>query len=400
VPHISIQAFCERPETAQALDAVFQDRHLYRAHSKLHMGGLQAAVEFYAEAPTPNLIILECLVSSKDMVGALEHLAEFCDPGTKVIVIGGYNDVLLYRELKRRGVTEYIVAPFDDRVVVQTISEAFSEKSVAEFGRLCAFIGARGGVGSSTLAQNVAFNLASDYQQNVVLADMDLGYGTAGLNLNQDPVHGIAEAVFTADRVDDTMIERLLCQCTEHLSLLAAPALLDREYDFDKGAFDGVLDILRTNVPYSVLDLPHTWNGWTKQILTAADELVITATPDLASLRNTKNLLETLKSIRKNDHAPHIVLNQVGLAKRPEISPMDFADSLEQELAAVIPFDAVLFGTSANNGQMLVEASANAKPTEIIRNLGIVLSGRAAARADKKSPLAGITKQLERFRRK
>ena len=400
VPHVSIQAFCDKPETATAMEAVFSDRHLYRAHTKLHMGGLQAAIEFYAEAPTPNMIILECQMRGDEMIHALDSLAEYCDPGTKVIVVGAYNDVLLYRELKRRGVTEYVVAPFDGRLMVQVISEAFGDTNAKEFGRLIAFIGSRGGVGSSTIAHNAAFNISGAYGQNVVLADLDLGYGTAGLNLNQDPVHGISEAVFTAERVDDTMIERLLCQCTENLSLLAAPALLDKEYDFDKTSFDATLDILRSNVPYSVLDVPHCWNGWTKQVLTAVDELVIVATPDLSSLRNTKNLLDTMKHIRQNDAAPHVVLNQVGLAKRPEISPGDFADSLEQELAAVIPFDAVLFGTAANNGQMLAEANASAKPTDIIRQLSYQLSGRETQRGEKKNPLAGLTKHLERFKRK
>ena len=400
VPRVSIQAFCEQSSTAASLESIFQDRHLYRAHCKLHMGGLTAALEFYSEAPTPNLIILESVLPVDQILNALDQLANICDPGTKVIVIGAYNDVQLYREMIRRGVTEYVVAPLDERLVVSVISDAFADSQAKTFGRLIAFIGAKGGVGSSTIAHNVAFDIAQDYQQNVVLADLDLPYGTAGLNLNQDPVHGISEAVFSPDRVDDTVVDRLLCKCTDYLSLLAAPAMLDREYDFDKSSFDGILDIVRSNVPYTVLDVPHGWCSWTKQVLMAADDIVITATPDLACLRNTKNMIETLKSVRRNDNMPKIVLNQVGLAKRPEISVSDFADSLELQPAAIIPFDAMLFGTAANNGQMLAEASGSSKVTDLIRQLAHQLSGKTMPRAEKKSPLQSVLKQLELFKRK
>ena len=400
LPRVSIQAFCEQASTAASLENIFQDRHLYRAHCKLHMGGLTAALEFYSEAPTPNLIILESMLPQNQILNALDQLANICDPGTKVIVIGAYNDVQLYREMVRCGVTEYLVAPLDERLVLHVISDAFADTQTKSFGKLIAFIGAKGGVGSSTIAHNVAFNIAQDYQQNVVLADLDLPYGTAGLNLNQDPVHGISEAVFSADRVDDTVVDRLLCKCTDYLSLLAAPALLDREYDFDKTSFDSILDIARGNAPYTVLDIPHGWNSWTKQVLMAADEIVVTATPDLACLRNTKNIIETLKSVRRNDHMPKIVLNQVGLAKRPEISVADFSDSLELEPAVVVPFDAMLFGAAANNGQMLAEANASAKPTELVRHLAYALSGKAMPKSEKKSPLKSVLKQLELFKRK
>ena len=400
VPRVSIQAFCEQAETATALESIFDDRHLYRAHTKLHMGGLNAALEFYSEAPTPNLIILESLARSNEMLHQLEQLAEVCDPGTKVIVIGSFNDVQLYREMIRQGVTEYLVTPLDPRLVVQLISGAFAESQSKSFGKLIAFIGAKGGVGSSTIAHNVAFDIAQDYQQDVVLADLDLAYGTAGLNLNQDPVHGIAEAVFSPDRLDDTVIYRLLCKCTDHLSLLAAPALLDREYDFDKSSFDGILDTVRSKVPYTVLDVPHGWCSWTKQVLMSADDIVITVIPDLANLRNAKNMIETLKAVRKNDTPPRIVINQSGMLKRPEISVADFTDSLEIEPIAVVPFDAMLFGTAANNGQMLAEASANAKPTEILRQLAHSLSGRAAPKQEKMSPLQSILKQMQFIKRK
>ena len=137
-----------------------------------------------------------------------------------------------------------------------------------------------------------------------VIVDLDLAFGTAGLDFNQDPPQGIAEAVFAPDRVDANLIDRLLSKCSDQLSLLAAPATLDRLYDLPESAFDAIIDMLRATSPCSVLDVPHHWTAWTKRVLVGADEVVIVASPDLANLRNTKTLLDALRQARRNDAAP------------------------------------------------------------------------------------------------
>ena len=111
-------------------------------------------------------------------------------------------------------------------------------------------------------------------------------------------------------------LDRLLTKCSENLSLLAAPSLLDRAYDFERDAFQPVLDVLQRSAPVAVLDVPHAWSEWTRSPAVEVDEVVITAVPDLANLRNTKNMLDALKKLRPNDKPPHLILNQVGMPKR------------------------------------------------------------------------------------
>src|SRR5207237_1080267 len=134
------------------------------------------------------------------------------------------------------------------------------------------------------------------------------------LDSNQAPPQGIADAVFSPDRVDTAFVDRLLSKCTDHLSLLAAPATLDRVYDFATEAFDSIFDSLRATMPCIVLDVPHQWTGWTKHTLVGADDILIVAGPDLANLRNAKNMLDLLKTARPNDRRPYYCLNQVGPA--------------------------------------------------------------------------------------
>ncbi|MGB6322558.1 MAG: AAA family ATPase, partial [Xanthobacteraceae bacterium] len=323
-PRVSVQAFCENVDTAAAIQAAGDDRRLAKAHLRIQMGGLTAAVEAYQSSPTPNVIILESENRSDDILAGLDQLANYCDAGTRVVVIGRMNDVTLYRELVRRGVSDYLISPVDVLQIVRSICGLYSAPDAKPVGRIIAVVGAKGGVGASTVAHNVGFSIAHDLKLDAVVTDLDLAFGTAGLDFNQDPPQGIAEAVFSPDRVDTAFVDRLLAKCTDHLNLLAAPATLDRVYDFGADAFESIFDSLRATVPCVVLDVPHQWTGWTKQTLVGADEVLIVAAPDLANLRNAKSLVDTLRTARPNDAKPRLVFNLVGVPKRPEIAIADF----------------------------------------------------------------------------
>jgi pilus assembly protein CpaE len=389
-PRVSVQAFCESAETAGAVQAAAEDRRMVKAHLRVQMGGAAAAVVAFHSSPTPNVIILESQTHGEDILSGLDELSEVCDAGTRVIVIGRFNDIALYRELIRRGVSEYIIAPVRPIDVVRGICGLYGAPGAKPVGRILAIVGAKGGVGASTIAHNIGWAIARDLKLDSVVTDLDLAFGTAGLDFNQDPPQGIADAVFSPDRVDTAFVDRLLSKCTDNLSVLAAPATLDRVYDFSPEAFDSIFDALRTSVPYVVLDVPHLWSGWTKRVLVGADHILIVASPDLANLRNTKNLLDLLRAARPNDHRPLYCLNQVGIPKRPEIKPADFAKALGDDPIAIIPFEPTIFGTASNNGQMIAEVSPGHRVAEIFRQTALLLAGRNEV----KKPRAGLLTPL------
>lgn len=403
LPRISIQVFAETNDVADSIQHACQDRRMSKAHVKVQTGGVAAAVEAYRNATTPNVIIVESRLNAMHLLAHLDELAGFCDEGTRVVVIGHTNDVLLYRELLRRGVSDYLIAPIQPLDIVRSLSDLFGQAGAgaAPVGKTVAVYGARGGVGSSTVAHNLGHTIVRDTDLATLIVDFDLPFGTAGLDFNQDPLSGIFEAIAEPDRVDAVMIDRLITACGEKLSILAAPSTLDRTYDHSYRNFEPVIDLLRNVAPYIVYDMPHMWTDWARKVLLSADEIVIVAEPDLANLRNAKNLVDALRAARKNDAAPHLVLNQVGMPKRPEIEAGEFAAALELTPVAVIPFDANLFGTAANNGQMLSEVQARHKAAEEFSPLAQAVTGKMDKSPRRKaSPLASLEPLLAKLKMK
>jgi len=398
IPRISIQAFCEHNATAEIIQIAAEDRRLAKAHVHVHMGGIEAAVVHYQHNPTPNLIILESSLPRDHLLAELDRLAENCDSGTKVLIIGQENDVMLYRELLKRGVSEYLVEPIEPLQIMEAISNLYNNPDTEPVGHVYAFIGAKGGVGSSTVCHNASWALSEMLKLDVVIADLDLAFGTTGLDFNQDPMQGIADALSTPDRLDEVLLDRLLTKCSEHLSIFAAPVVLDRDYDISVDGCDQVIDVVRQNVPYVTVDLPHTWTPWVKSVLLQADEVVITAAPDLANLRNAKNVVDLLQQTRRNDSNPRLVMNTVNMPKRPEISIKEFESAIGLKAISIIDFDSETFGQAANNGQMIEELSGKAKSAAAFRDIALSISNRRDAQAVKKS--SGFAPFLEKLKLK
>lgn len=381
VPRIAIHVFAERPDTQASAERAGQDRRLSRATTQVRMGGVSAAVEAYAHEPTPPLIVVECLAGPRELLDQIDRLAQVCDQGTKVVVIGPVNDILLYRELMRRGVSEYMVAPIQPLQLIAAIGGLFSDPARPFTGRSIAFVGARGGAGASSVAHNTAFAISERIGANTVIVDYDLPFGTAGLDFNQDPLNGVADALDQPERLDQTLMDRMMVRCTERLSLFAAPATLDADWDIPPEAFEEVTARIRQTAPFVVLDLPHLWSSWMRRALITADEVVVVATPDLASLRNAKNMMDLVRQGRPNDVPPRLVLNQVGVPGRPEIPAKEFGAALGVHPSLIIPFEPKVFGAAANSGQMILEAAARSKAAESFATLAQIVSHREISAA-------------------
>lgn len=375
-PAITILACWDRPETGELIEHAAMDMRLARTEFYCERGGVEAALAAVDEC-APDLVVVESTLARDQLLSGLDRLAPRLGAGAKIIVIGAVNDISLLRDLAARGVSQYIVPPVGEDDLVQAICSLYANTDNA---RVVAVVGARGGVGASTLAYNLAWSIAERQKLQTTLVDLDVAFGVAAFNAAGDPRISAADALANAERLDE------IVSSNGRLRMLTAPADLQASFEPSAEAAMELMASVRRTSPVVVLDMPHAWNAWVKQVLAAADEVVLVAGPDLASLRNAEHMLHVLRGARGLGAEPHVVLSMTGVPKRPEIPAKDFSDTLATTPVACFAFEPEVFGVAEMARQPLGLSAPRAKATAAVDTLATMLTGRGAAER-KRAPL-------------
>ena len=381
VPRLTLDVFCASPEFAGVMRETLDDRRMSRVVSNLAMGGLDAVAKRYEMRPEPNLLIFETGETGFDMFPELEKLASLLSGEALVILVGDANDVSLYRELLREGVADYLVKPIAPIQVIEAVAALFSDPEAAPSAKMISVFGAKGGVGASLLAHNLAWLIAEDADAATILMDMDLEFGSAGLGFNADVKHSVADALLDLEGLDDVKLARLLYAQSEKLKILPSRASVRDEVMFDGRGAMALIDVARKACDVAVLDVPHTWNDGVRTALRQSDEVVLAITPELAALRNAKTVMEWLSTERRNDAPPRIALMQTGAPKRLEIPRRELEEALGTNINIEVAYDGALFAKSVNNGQMIAELKPDSPFVEDAKAFCRMLLGRPAANA-------------------
>jgi pilus assembly protein CpaE len=285
----------------------------------------------------------------------------------------------------RRGVSDYVIAPVTAIDVVRSVCNLFASPEAKAVGRIIAVVGAKGGVGASTISHNVAWAIARELALDSVVADLDLAFGTAGLDYKPGSAAGMPMRVLARTASTPPSSTACLSKCTDHLSLLAAPATLDRVYDF--GPRRSIRSSIRCAPPWPciVLDVPHQWSGWTKRALIwPPDDILIVGAPrPRQSAQHQEPVRPLLKASRPTTARRCTACNQVGMPKRPEINASEFAKADREPADRLDPVRPQMFGSAANNGQMIAEISANHRTTEMFLQIAQRLTGRGETKKPK-----------------
>ena len=369
VPHVAIACFHDSAKTGDAFEAFARDRRLARARVEVSPGGIAGARAALESRPGPNLLIVESASAPDALLAELSALSEVCDEAMHVAVIGAHNDIALYRNLIASGVADYILAPPKPTALVDLAARLFAEETSASLGRVIAFIGAKGGSGSSTLARNVAAAIARRGGSEVLLVDLDCAFGSAAIGCDLEGAGGgVAEALRDAERLDGSLLEHLMRPHSDGLKVLAAPAHLGPDGAApDPAAVERLIEVTRRNMPIVVLDLPHEWSTLAVAALRQADRVAVVTTPLLSALRNASMLLEALRALRPNDAAPVLVVNQVGAARRGEVPPDEIPKALDRAVDHLFPADAALFGHADFAGLMVSEQRGGGRGAPRVR---------------------------------
>jgi len=355
IPHVTIHVFSESTEFAEIWERAARDRRLAAATATLRPGGLDAALALYASERSPDLIIAETDLGEDEICLQLDALADLCRPGTKVIIIGRKNDIQLYQRLLDMGVSDYLIIPVSIGGLIGSIAELYRTPGAARIGRIAAVIGAKGGVGTSTIAQSLALKLGLRHGAAALLVDLDVAFGAGLLENGLDRTQGLIEALRDPDRVDAEMLDRLSVRRGAHLALLGTAADLDSGIEIDGKAIERILDVARTHFCRVVLDVPHLWSPWVERLLIAADDVLIVSTAELASLANVAALTARMRALRPNDSLPLLVLNQTGTPGRRGISARDVTRALGLSPAISMPFDPKAFNMADLRNRMIAD---------------------------------------------
>lgn len=381
IHRLTIDAFAATAGGGGAFAGLADQPALARCRVRIQDGGIAAALALYADQATPQVVVVEVEESGDALLARLDQLADVCEATTRVVVVGPANDIALYRTLLARGVSDYLPLPLGPAQVAASITALFADPQAAPRGKVVAFWGARGGSGASTLAQNVAWCLGKQLKQWVVYVDLDVAFGTSGLAFDIETRQNVAELLAHPDRMDRVMVERCLQEYDDSLRVLLSPGDPRISVRMDADGVDRLLDLAASLAPWVVVDMPRQWSEWSAHVLYSADEVVLVSAPDLASLRDSKTLLEVLGARRAPTAMPKLVLNRVEGARGTQLTAKVFADTLGIAPALSIPAEPQSFGVAANDGRMVPESAPTSRAAAALRQLAALLAGGKAAPA-------------------
>jgi pilus assembly protein CpaE len=277
-------------------------------------GKIQQAIKHLEREATPRFLVVD-IVGHPNPFEALDRLAAVCAPDVKVLVVGDNTDHRFYRQLVRTmGVTEYLAKPVTRDAVLHVfrplLMAGHVEAESARHGSVIAVCGARGGVGATTIAVNLALQLARTAKSHVCLLDMHLQRGTAALMLGMRAASGLRVALESPDRADELFLERASIQVFDRLRLIAAEESFERQAAPTRAGAAHLVDLLKRRFNHVVVDLPPPGQDAERQILRSARHLIVVLMPDLAGIRDAQRLQQL--AAKEGGVPVTVVLNRVG----------------------------------------------------------------------------------------
>ena len=383
--------------SAQMLAAIVTERGW--SQDMVFKGGIAASVRALGAMPVPEFLIVD-ISECTDPRADVQALADVCDEGTIVLTIGAINDVTLYRDLLNAGVHDYLVKPLSAdvlRAAVESAVEAMmSPEEIEEAHAIgdnqnIVFIGVRGGIGTSTLAANVAWLKAQDGTPTALL-DLDLYFGTSAIQFDLEPGRGLIDALENPSRVDSLFLERAVVKPTGKLAVLCAEAPLGSVPPPAEGALTHLIEALDETYECVVIDVPRQLLGQHGELLAAATDIVLVTDYSLTAARDCIRIKAHIKNVAPNAKV-HLVADRVGIVPA-EVEEKDFENSVEHTIEAKVPYDSKSALAATQKGKIIVDAVPSSKLASACQDVYALFdTGKEAGPTAKKSWLGGLFKK-------
>jgi pilus assembly protein CpaE len=360
-------------------ERVIQESSGLLGRSLIMRGGIAKAIEYLSEQRSPHLLIVD--ISRIDLpLSQIHTLADVCEPGTAVVALGDHNDVGLYRDLIDAGVSHYIVKPLTRGLLIKALTRkpnAGEGARALKLGKMVSFIGARGGVGATTLACNLAWYLANRQSRRVALVDLDIQHGDCSLTFNIHPTPGFREALANPLRLDPLLLDRIMTQHGERLFLLGSEEPLQDNVQFPASGIDALFSILRSQFHYVIVDVPRIATPAYRRALEIADRRVIVVDQTMRAMRDGVRVAKMFAE-GGDEHRNIFVLNRLGEIRQHAVALNDVHSVLQVKPTTLIPFLPALVTPAAHHG--LAAASKRGKFADAVDTLALELSGRKKRR--------------------
>lgn len=349
------------PDLRESARALAQDWRFARVTFDIHEGDVEAAIKIYqGGAASPDLLMVETTNIDDGFTQRLEVLAGSCSEDTSAVVIGPVNDVYLYRKLIKMGVSDYLVRPIRKDTLAEVISKALIEKLGTTESRLIAFVGSKGGVGTSILAQSTAWGISTRLDHKTIILDAAGGWSYLSVAMGSEPVTTLAEASRASMATEQDSFRRMIVSPSEKISVLASGADMMLDDVIAPESLENILNKLMIQYPAVVVDLSGASATVKRMVMHKAHEVVIVTTPTLPALRSARSLLMEIKEVRGgSDKDIELVINMKDLAAGAEVSTADIAAAMGRKPAMTIPFNPKIFTAVETHGKKLSEVSGS-----------------------------------------
>lgn len=372
----------DREDTTSAVNEVLEMLGWTDAH--MHLGGVHSAITTLATGHSPHILLVD-LSESEDPLHDINALAEVCEPGTTVLTMGTINDVRFYRALLASGVYDYFLRPIPTENLLQTLQQVYmshqapreNESEASTTHQLITVIGARGGVGASSIAASLASAIAETHEARTALLDFDVYFGTSALYFDVEPGRGVTDALELPSRIDSLFIERAMVHKSPKLSILSAEAPINAALTIDPSALQLLQRELLRGYSCVVADMPRDTVVQYPTLLTDANIVYLVTELTLSGTRDTIRMLALLKAAAPAAQIL-VVANKVPTTADIEVSRKDFEAAIETNVHTVIPLDVKAAIRAAKMGQPYVEAAKTSKATLAIAKLAEEARAHAA----------------------
>lgn len=360
------------PDSETAVKSLIVDQSIAKAH--VQRGTIDDAIELLKKLDrSPRQLIVD--VSGSAMpISDLARLSDVCDPSVAVVVVGDRNDVDLYRSLLGAGVQDYLFKPLSVGLLQRALA-ARDPAAAVRAGNAISFVGARGGVGTTTIAVSLARYLADVTHRRIAYVDLNFHGGAANSMLGMLSNNGLTELLQNAQRADAALIDRMLVAKSKYLLVLSSELPYGNDFVCRAGAVAELINALKRQFHYVMLDLSSLAGSVAEEALDASASVYITSDRSVHGARETARLLRFAED-RESDPTISLLLNNPHEPVAGRVDPADFQRALGRASMFELPYEPKTLAAAENLGEPI--AAGKATPfTSAVIELANALTGRS-----------------------